>query len=58
MAALLELDLNDDINKVLHYFSYEHFYVIYCRFWDLDTGARGLRRSCGHPGARRGGRGG
>lgn len=19
------------------YFSYEHFYVIYCRFWELDT---------------------
>lgn len=19
------------------YFSYEHFYVLYCRFWELDT---------------------
>jgi EF-hand domain pair len=19
------------------YFSYEHFYVMYCRFWELDT---------------------
>lgn len=19
------------------YFSYEHFYVIYCKFWELDT---------------------
>jgi serine/threonine-protein phosphatase 2A regulatory subunit B'' len=27
----------DDINKVREYFSYEHFYVLYCRFWELDT---------------------
>ncbi|CAJ1976285.1 unnamed protein product [Sphenostylis stenocarpa] len=27
----------EDINKVLRYFSYEHFYVIYCKFWELDT---------------------
>ncbi len=27
----------DDINRVLKYFSYEHFYVIYCKFWELDT---------------------
>ena len=25
-----------DINKVLDYFSYEHFYVLYCKFWELD----------------------
>jgi serine/threonine-protein phosphatase 2A regulatory subunit B'' len=25
-----------DINKVRDYFSYEHFYVLYCLFWDLD----------------------
>ena len=25
-----------DINKVREYFSYEHFYVLYCVFWDLD----------------------
>lgn len=23
--------------QVLKYFSYEHFYVIYCKFWELDT---------------------
>lgn len=23
--------------QVLDYFSYEHFYVIYCKFWELDT---------------------
>lgn len=21
---------------MLKYFSYEHFYVIYCKFWELD----------------------
>lgn len=37
VAVLHEIDDQDDINKVLRYFSYEHFYVIYCKFWDLDT---------------------
>jgi len=23
--------------QVLKYFSYEHFYVIYCKFWELDS---------------------
>ncbi|XP_020093897.1 serine/threonine protein phosphatase 2A regulatory subunit B''beta-like isoform X2 [Ananas comosus] len=35
--ALQQLDEEEDINKVLRYFSYEHFYVIYCKFWELDT---------------------
>jgi serine/threonine-protein phosphatase 2A regulatory subunit B'' len=26
----------DDINKITDYFSYEHFYVIYCKFWEID----------------------
>ena len=26
-----QLDKEDDVNKVLRYFSYEHFYVIYCK---------------------------
>ena len=25
------------MDQVLKYFSYEHFYVIYCKFWELDT---------------------
>ncbi|KAL6752232.1 hypothetical protein V8C86DRAFT_2761140 [Haematococcus lacustris] len=37
VEALEALDQEDDINKVLKYFSYEHFYVIYCKFWELDT---------------------
>ena len=38
LASLHEVDAQDDINRVLAHFSYEHFYVIYCKFWDLDTG--------------------
>lgn len=37
MAALQQVEEEEDINKVLKYFSYEHFYVIYCKFWELDT---------------------
>ncbi|KAK7090201.1 serine/threonine-protein phosphatase 2A regulatory subunit B'' subunit beta-like isoform X2 [Littorina saxatilis] len=33
-VALLEDE--EDINQVTEYFSYEHFYVIYCKFWELD----------------------
>lgn len=31
------LEETDEINKITEYFSYEHFYVIYCKFWELDT---------------------
>ncbi|PAV87317.1 hypothetical protein WR25_09428 isoform E [Diploscapter pachys] len=37
LQAIRELQLDDDINKSLRYFSYEHFYVVYCKFFDLDT---------------------
>ncbi|GAB2287457.1 hypothetical protein Dimus_021835 [Dionaea muscipula] len=37
ISAMLHTDEEEDINKVLRYFSYEHFYVIYCKFWELDT---------------------
>ena len=30
-----EVDMTDDINSVLRYFSYEHFYVIFCKFTEL-----------------------
>ncbi|KAL3056195.1 serine/threonine-protein phosphatase 2A regulatory subunit B'' subunit beta isoform X1 [Trematomus bernacchii] len=33
--ALLEQE--DDVNQLTDFFSYEHFYVIYCKFWELDT---------------------
>lgn len=32
-----EVDEEEDINRVNRYFSYEHFYVLYCRFWELDA---------------------
>jgi len=31
------LDTETDINKVRDFFSYEHFYVLYCKFWELDV---------------------
>ncbi|CAL9078708.1 unnamed protein product [Musa textilis] len=37
IVAMQHADEEEDINKVLRYFSYEHFYVIYCKFWELDT---------------------
>ncbi|XP_077250753.1 serine/threonine protein phosphatase 2A regulatory subunit B''beta-like [Tasmannia lanceolata] len=37
IATMQHADEEEDINKVLRYFSYEHFYVIYCKFWELDT---------------------
>lgn len=35
--VLFQVASEEDINKVRQYFSYEHFYVLYCRFWELDT---------------------
>eukprot|EP01114_Cavostelium_apophysatum_P022739 TRINITY_DN8329_c0_g1_i3.p1 TRINITY_DN8329_c0_g1~~TRINITY_DN8329_c0_g1_i3.p1 ORF type:complete len:354 (+),score=74.55 TRINITY_DN8329_c0_g1_i3:524-1585(+) len=37
VQALQELDADENINTSLDFFSYEHFYVIYCKFWELDT---------------------
>lgn len=37
IAAMQHADEEEDINMVLRYFSYEHFYVIYCKFWELDS---------------------
>jgi serine/threonine-protein phosphatase 2A regulatory subunit B'' len=36
LSAFHQVDEEEDINKVTRYFSYEHFYVLYCRFWELD----------------------
>jgi serine/threonine-protein phosphatase 2A regulatory subunit B'' len=36
LDAFMQVDEEEDINKVTRYFSYEHFYVLYCRFWELD----------------------
>ncbi|XP_067371618.1 serine/threonine-protein phosphatase 2A regulatory subunit B'' subunit beta isoform X3 [Channa argus] len=31
------LEQEEDVNQLTDFFSYEHFYVIYCKFWELDT---------------------
>eukprot|EP00004_Rigifila_ramosa_P016022 TRINITY_DN3767_c0_g1_i1.p1 TRINITY_DN3767_c0_g1~~TRINITY_DN3767_c0_g1_i1.p1 ORF type:complete len:536 (-),score=94.85 TRINITY_DN3767_c0_g1_i1:309-1814(-) len=31
------VDEESDMNKITEFFSYEHFYVLYCKFWELDT---------------------
>lgn len=31
LGTLQMLDEEEDINKILNFFSYEHFYVIYCK---------------------------
>lgn len=36
LSVFQQVDEEEDINKVTKYFSYEHFYVLYCRFWELD----------------------
>ena len=30
IPTLMEVDREDDINKIRDFFSYEHFYVLYC----------------------------
>ncbi|KAJ8612656.1 hypothetical protein CTAYLR_002106 [Chrysophaeum taylorii] len=37
VEALFRLESTDDVNAEVSYFSYEHFYVLYCCFWDLDS---------------------
>lgn len=37
LDTLMTVDEEEDINRERKYFSYEHFYVLYCRFWELDT---------------------
>lgn len=36
MEVIQLLEEEEDINQIMAYFSYEHFYVIYCKFWELD----------------------
>ncbi|XP_028725777.1 serine/threonine-protein phosphatase 2A regulatory subunit B'' subunit alpha isoform X1 [Peromyscus leucopus] len=36
LQTLALLEEEEDINQITDYFSYEHFYVIYCKFWELD----------------------
>lgn len=37
LQAFHEVEAEEDVNRCTSFFSYEHFYVIYCKFWDLDN---------------------
>lgn len=37
VEEFMHVDEETDINRVTEYFSYEHFYVLYCRFFELDA---------------------
>jgi Ca2+-binding EF-hand superfamily protein len=37
LDTFISVDEEEDINRERRFFSYEHFYVLYCRFWELDT---------------------
>jgi serine/threonine-protein phosphatase 2A regulatory subunit B'' len=37
LESILRVESEEDVNVCTRFFSYEHFYVIYCKFWDLDT---------------------
>ena len=32
-----DINLVKKVNQTLDFFSYQHFYVIYCKFWELDS---------------------
>ncbi|CAG8773903.1 28802_t:CDS:10, partial [Racocetra persica] len=36
-GMLRNLESKIDLNHICDYFSYKHFYVIYCKFWELDN---------------------
>jgi serine/threonine-protein phosphatase 2A regulatory subunit B'' len=36
LKLLFIFSKEEDINQITDFFSYEHFYVIYCKFWELD----------------------
>ncbi|GMT03025.1 hypothetical protein PENTCL1PPCAC_25199, partial [Pristionchus entomophagus] len=37
LDTIRELERTEDINQLTEFFSYEHFYVVYCKFWEIDT---------------------
>ncbi|XP_077987320.1 serine/threonine-protein phosphatase 2A regulatory subunit B'' subunit delta-like isoform X2 [Glandiceps talaboti] len=37
LQTIQVLEEEEDINQITDFFSYEHFYVVYCKFWELDT---------------------
>ncbi|CAH6777488.1 Ppp2r3b [Phodopus roborovskii] len=37
LQAVSSLEAEPNVNRLTGFFSYAHFYVIYCKFWELDT---------------------
>lgn len=37
LKSLFDIEVEPDINKNGDFFSYEDFYVIYIKFWELDS---------------------
>nr|XP_019956291.1 PREDICTED: serine/threonine-protein phosphatase 2A regulatory subunit B'' subunit beta-like isoform X1 [Paralichthys olivaceus] len=37
LQNVMLLEQEEDVNQLTEFFSYEHFYVIYCKFWELDS---------------------
>lgn len=37
LEELRKLESEEDINLSVKFFSYQHFYVLYCKFWELDS---------------------
>eukprot|EP01139_Manchomonas_bermudensis_P011258 Amastigsp_a342470_10.p1 type:complete len:518 gc:universal Amastigsp_a342470_10:52-1605(+) len=37
LEELAALDREADTNVLTTFFAYDHFYVLYCKFWELDT---------------------
>lgn len=36
-SVFYKADKMPDVNEAQHIFNYQHFYVTFCKFWDLDT---------------------
>lgn len=42
LQVLFAVESAADVNEITDYFSYKHFYVLYCRFWELDKEHKGI----------------
>lgn len=41
-TAFYKAEKMEDVNDSQHIFNYQHFYVAFCKFWDLDNDSDGL----------------
>jgi len=42
VESLKLLEKEQDTNSEINFFAYEHFYVLYCKFWELDIDRDGM----------------